>query len=304
MSTLTVFTPLYNRIYTLKRTYESMCRQTSKDFVWLIIDDGSTDNPYEEIEKWIARDNGFEIRYIYKENGGMHTAHNTAYENIDTELNICIDSDDYMPDNAVELILDCWSKNKNKGYAGIIALDFADSTKAVIGKELPKDIESTTLMGYYNNGGFGDKKLIYRTDIIKSTPPYPVFDNEKYVALAYKYHIVDEKYELKILNECVCIVDYQMDGSSASMYRQYMINPKGFAFWRKEQMKHAANIKQKFKACIHYVSSSLISKNKNYIKESPEKLLTVIAVPFGIVLKNYIKRKATDSVMKVEGLNQ
>lgn len=299
MTTLTVFTPLYNRKTTLKRTYESLCRQTNKDFIWLIIDDGSTDNPYEEIEKWLAKDNGFKIRYIYKENGGMHTAHNTAYENIYTELNVCIDSDDYMPDNAVELILDCWKENKDKGYAGIIALDYADSTKAVIGKELPKDKNSTTLMGYYNNGGVGDKKLIYRTDIIKSTPPYPVFENEKYVALAYKYHIIDEKYEMKILNECVCIVDYQMDGSSTNMYRQYMRNPKGFAFWRKEQMRHAVNFKQKIKACVHYVSSSLICGNKHFIKESPEKFLTIIAVPFGFALKILIKHKAKSSFMKV-----
>lgn len=299
MATLTVFTPLYNRKNTLKRTYESLCRQTNKDFIWMIIDDGSTDNPYEEIEKWLAKDNGFKIRYIYKENGGMHTAHNTAYENIDTELNVCIDSDDYMPDNAVELILDCWKENKDKGYAGIIALDYADSTKAVIGKELPKDKNSTTLMGYYNNGGVGDKKLIYRTDIIKSTPPYPVFENEKYVALAYKYHIIDEKYEMKILNECVCIVDYQMDGSSTNMYRQYMRNPKGFAFWRKEQMRHAVNFKQKIKACVHYVSSSLICGNKHFIKESPEKFLTIIAVPFGFALKILIKHKAKSSFMKV-----
>ena len=299
MATLTVFTPLYNRKNTLKRTYEGLCRQTNKDFIWMIIDDGSTDNPYEEIEKWLAKDNGFKIRYIYKENGGMHTAHNTAYENIDTELNVCIDSDDYMPDNAVELILDCWKENKDKGYAGIIALDYADSTKAVIGKELPKDKNSTTLMGYYNNGGVGDKKLIYRTDIIKSTPPYPVFENEKYVALAYKYHIIDEKYEMKILNECVCIVDYQMDGSSTNMYRQYMRNPKGFAFWRKEQMRHAVNFKQKIKACVHYVSSSLICGNKHFIKESPEKFLTIIAVPFGFALKILIKHKAKSSFMKV-----
>lgn len=299
MATLTVFTPLYNRKNTLKRTYESLCRQTNKDFIWMIIDDGSTDNPYEEIEKWLAKDNGFEIKYIYKENGGMHTAHNTAYENIYTELNICIDSDDYMPDNAVELILDCWKENKDKGYAGIIALDYADSTKAVIGKELPKDKNSTTLMGYYNNGGVGDKKLIYRTDIIKSTPPYPVFENEKYVALAYKYHIIDEKYEMKILNECVCIVDYQMDGSSTNMYRQYVRNPKGFAFWRKEQMKHAVNFKQKIKACVHYVSSSLICGNKHFVKESPEKFLTIIAVPFGFALKIFIKHKAKSSFMKV-----
>ena len=232
----------------------------------------------------------------------MHTAHNTAYENIDTELNVCVDSDDYMPDNAVQLIIDCWNKNKNKGYAGIIALDFADSTKKVIGKELPTDKESTTLMGYYNNGGFGDKKLIYRTDIIKATPPYPVFDNEKYVALAYKYHLIDEKYELKILNECVCIVDYQMDGSSTNMYRQYVRNPKGFAFWRKEQMKHSINIKQKFKACIHYVSSSLIAKNKHFVKESPEKFLTVLSIPIGYILKVIVMKKSKSSYMKVEGI--
>lgn len=302
MATLTVFTPLYNRINTLKRTYESLKRQTSKDFVWLIIDDGSTDNPYEIIKEWIKINNGFEIKYVYKENGGMHTAHNTAYENIDTELNVCVDSDDYMPDNAVQLIIDCWNKNKNKGYAGIIALDFADSTKKVIGKELPTYKESTTLMGYYNNGGFGDKKLIYRTDIIKATPPYPVFDNEKYVALAYKYHLIDEKYELKILNECVCIVDYQMDGSSTNMYRQYVRNPKGFAFWRKEQMKHSINIKQKFKACIHYVSSSLIAKNKHFVKESPEKFLTVLSIPIGYILKVIVMKKSKSSYMKVEGI--
>lgn len=64
----------------------------------------------------------------------MHTAHNVAYENIDTELNVCIDSDDYMPDDAIELIENCWSENRNRGYAGIIALDYADSTKSVIGK--------------------------------------------------------------------------------------------------------------------------------------------------------------------------
>lgn len=302
MATLTVFTPLYNRINTLKRTYESLKRQTSKDFVWLIIDDGSTDNPYEIIKEWIKINNGFEIKYVYKENGGMHTAHNTAYENIDTELNVCVDSDDYMPDNAVQLIIDCWNKNKNKGYAGIIALDFADSTKKVIGKELPTYKESITLMGYYNNGGFGDKKLIYRTDIIKATPPYPVFDNEKYVALAYKYHLIDEKYELKILNECVCIVDYQMDGSSTNMYRQYVRNPKGFAFWRKEQMKHSINIKQKFKACIHYVSSSLIAKNKHFVKESPEKFLTVLSIPIGYILKVIVMKKSKSSYMKVEGI--
>ena len=63
---LTVFTPAYNRAYTLPRTYESMKQQNNKDFVWLIVDDGSSDNTRELVESWQAEEDGFEIRYIYK----------------------------------------------------------------------------------------------------------------------------------------------------------------------------------------------------------------------------------------------
>ena len=84
MPILTVFTPAYNRAHTLPRTYASLRRQDSKDFVWLVVDDGSTDHTAELVKGWQAQETEFEIRYLYKENGGMHTAHNTAYENIDT----------------------------------------------------------------------------------------------------------------------------------------------------------------------------------------------------------------------------
>ena len=104
-----------------------------------------------------------------------------------------------------------------------------------------------------------------------------------------------------ILNEIVCIVEYQLDGSSTNMFRQYLRNPKGFAFIRKHKMTLAKSFSEKFKACIHYVSSSIISKNKHFIKESPEKLLTVLAIPFGIALTVYIKHKAK-GYMKVEGM--
>ena len=87
MAFLTVFTPAYNRAHTLPRTYESLCQQDCKDFIWLIVDDGSTDETADLVKGWQKEKNGFEIQYIYKENGGMHTAHNTAYENIHTELN-------------------------------------------------------------------------------------------------------------------------------------------------------------------------------------------------------------------------
>ena len=104
MKTLTVFTPTFNRAYTLHKCYESLKRQSSKDFVWLIVDDGSSDNTKEIVDKWIS-ENEIEIRYHYQKNKGMHGAHNTAYELIDTEINTCIDSDDYMTDDAVEKIV-------------------------------------------------------------------------------------------------------------------------------------------------------------------------------------------------------
>lgn len=289
---LTVFTPAYNRGYIINNLYESLCRQTCKDFIWLVVDDGSTDNTAELIKTWQKIDNGFEIRYVYKTNGGMHTAHNTAYENTDTELNVCIDSDDYMTDDAVEKIITFWNNQENKNYAGIIALD-VDKNNCVIGKDLPNK-KSTTLIGYYENGGTGDKKLIYRTDIINSVPPYPEFVGEKYVGLAYKYHLIDQKYELLIMNEPVCVVEYQPDGSSMNMFKQYLNNPKGFAFLRKNEMVLTKSKKRCFIECIHYVSSSILSKDKSFIKNSPKKMLTILAIPFGILLTFLIKYKTKE----------
>ena len=301
MKTLTVFTPAYNRAYTIHLCYESLCRQTCKDFVWLVVDDGSTDETAELIRKWQSRDNGFEIRYIYKENGGMHTAHNTAYENIDTELNVCIDSDDYMTDDAVEKIVTLWKEKGSKKYAGIIALDKTEDGK-IIGSILDTDREDTTLKGFYQRGGKGDKKLVYRTDVMKKYPPYPVFEGEKYVSLAYKYSLADEDYTMLILNEALCVVEYMADGSSTNMFKQYLRNPKGFAFIRKVDMEKATDIKELFRCAVHYVSSSIISKNKNFLKESPKKAITLAAIPFGVALTFYIKKKSA-GFMKVEGFN-
>lgn len=289
--TITVFTPAYNRAHTLHRTYESLLKQDCKDFVWLIVDDGSTDNTAELVKCWQENDNGFEIRYVYKENGGMHTAHNTAYENIDTELNVCIDSDDCLADNAIKKIIDKWNDVKDKDYAGIIGLD-ADFGGNVIGTGFPDDLQETTLSGYYAAGGSKDKKLIYRTDIINKYPAYPVFENEKYVALAYKYRLIDQEYKLAVLNEVLCNVEYQADGSTRTMFKQYIKNPNGFAFWRKVCMQYPQSKNRVFVDCIHYVSSSILAKNKNFIKESPLKFKTFLAIPFGVILTLYIKHKA------------
>ncbi len=296
---LTVFTPAYNRINTLPRTYESLKGQKCKDFIWLIVDDGSSDGTGELVKHWIDTEKEFEIRYIYKHNGGMHTAHNTAYENIDTELNVCIDSDDCLGENAVELILSKWESVKERRYAGLIGLD-ADFDGKLIGTEFSDGVEETTLADFYASGGKGDKKLVYRTDVINKYPPYPVFEGERYVALGYKYRLIDQDYKLAVLNEVLCNVEYQVFGSSMNMWKQYIYNPKGFAFWRKVCMIYPESSGRLIVDCIHYVSNSIIGKNKHFIRESPKKMLTVFSLMPGFALSLLTRFMAWRQIKKIE----
>ncbi|MBT2758419.1 glycosyltransferase [Mesobacillus foraminis] len=291
MKKITIFTPTYNRGYCLNNCYESLKRQTCKDFIWLIIDDGSTDYTRELVDSWIY-ENLIEIRYFYQKNTGMHGAHNSAYEIIETELNVCIDSDDYMPQDAVEKIISMWNKYGNEKVSGIIGLDSYQDGR-IIGTELPRGLDSSTLFElYYKHGVTGDKKLVYRTELTKRYP-YPIFEGEKYVGLAYKYYKLDQEFKMLLMNEILCCVEYLPDGSSLNMFNQYLKNPKGFAFYRKELMKLPySNSLFKFKQAIHYVSSCIIGKNMRFIRETPNKVITLMAVPFGLILYCYINAKA------------
>lgn len=293
--TLTVFTPTYNRAYTLHMCYESLKRQTCKDFTWLIIDDGSSDNTKEIVEKWIS-EGSIPISYHYQENQGMHGAHNTAYELINTELNVCIDSDDYMPDDAVEKIISFWRSNGSDRYAGIVGLD-AGPDGTIIGTRMPENVKSSKLSELYAcHKVKGDKKLVYRSELTRKCPPYPIFDGEKYCPLSYKYILIDQEYPLLILNEVLCFVEYLPDGSSMNMIRQYKHNPRGFSFFRKAAMTYALTAKDRFRESIHYVSSSMMIGNSRYLLESPCKVTTLFAAPFGFALYLYIQKKYYDSI--------
>ncbi|PLB18403.1 glycosyltransferase family 2 protein [Mariniflexile rhizosphaerae] len=291
MKLITVFTPTYNRAYCLNQVYQSLISQSNQDFIWLIIDDGSTDNTKELVNSWIL-ENKIEIQYHYQENQGMHGGHNAAYRLIETKLNVCIDSDDYMPIDAVEKILLHWENIKNKAeYAGLVGLDI-DKDENIIGTKIPQHIKSTTLYELYNKYGVkGDKKLVYRTEVVKKYPPYPIFKNERFVPLGYLYQLIDQDYKLYPVNEAFCIVEYMQDGSSMNILKQYRRHPQGFAFSRKSRMQLAKNFKDQFKNAIHYVSSALFTKNSKFISESPKKLTTILAIPFGVVLNLYIRYK-------------
>ena len=287
--TLTIFTPTYNRAHLLPRLYESLCRQSCKDFCWLVVDDGSADNPRELVQGWIAEQR-LPIRYEYKTNGGMHTAHNVAYRIIDTELNTCIDSDDYMPDDAVEKILHCWAEKGSNSVSGLVGLDaMADGN--IIGTPFPTDRERMTLTDFYHRGGRGDKKLVYRTDVMQALPEYPEFEGEKYVGLGYKYMLADLQMPLLALNEPLVIVEYQPDGSSNTMWKQYGSNPHGFSFLRRETMKYHPYFCERFKAATHHISSCFFL-HKNPLADSPCPFLSLAALPLGIALHLLILYKS------------
>lgn len=289
MKTITVFTPTFNRAYCLHQLYESLCRQTSQDFIWLVIDDGSSDNTKHLVQTWIKQ-NKIPISYVYKENGGMHTGHNTALSLIETELNVCIDSDDYLTDNAVEIICDFWKTNKNEQYAGILGLNSFKNGKLVTNKEFPENVKGGKYVHLKNKYGIvNDVKFVYATEVIKKYKNYPTFKNENFVPLGYKYAIIDQDYDMLFLNEVLCIVEYMEDGSSLNMYKQYYRNPKGFAHSRRESFIDLYSLKEQYIKAVHLVAESILSK-ENAFKNNSKKFLTLLALPLGLALYANIVR--------------
>ena len=283
---LTVFTPTYNRAHTLERTYKSLCNQSCHDFEWLIIDDGSTDDTANLVTAWIKQKR-IAIRYIYKENGGLYTGYNTAYLNIDSELCVCIDSDDYMPNDGVEKILHCWHTRGGEKYAGLMGLDYY-LNNTPIGGFFPKDLDEVWFMDLYlKKLHIGDTKPVLRTALMKQVAPMEGFPGEKNFNPVYMTIQVCDKYPLLLMNENLCYVDYQTgtDSMSAGIWQQYMNSPRSFQKQRilEMQLKHNTWY-NRIRVAIHYVASSIIAKDKHWLSKSPLKSLTLLVSPLGVLL--------------------
>ena len=329
MKTLTIFTPTYNRKHTIFRTYESLCRQTSRDFNWLIIDDGSTDGTRKWVESlgekiissgvsfdWMGRPlsvddaNHFvilskcsssaiplRIEYIYKPNGGLYTGYNVAYASILTELCVCIDSDDFMPDDAVEKIVSIWEKRNTFidtkiDFCGLVGLDFNVKNNKPIGGLFPAN-KRYAFFEELNHGG--DSKQVLRTDLMKLIAPQVGFEGEKDFNPYYMIMAVCDQYPILIANENLCWVEYQTesDSMSAGIWKQYVRSPRSYARYRirQLQMKHGLTFKRRIELCIHYVSSCILSRDIKWLRNSPSKLLTLFVAPLGCVFTLLVKYK-------------
>ena len=274
---LTFFTPTYNRAHILHRCYESLCAQTSYDFKWLIVDDGSTDGTGQLVKDWIAQEKRFSIDYRYKENGGLHTAYNMALELVDTELFVCMESDDIFTSDAMTIIERTWTEIRDSDCVGFISL-CKDMDGKLIGQPYPENVK-TTLYREHRRIAPGDKQYVFRTAALKQVFPMQVFPGERFFDPKYRFFALDAIGPLAVTNESFDITDYQPDGLTNTMMWQYFNSPNSFAEYRKLYMQLPGRSPlYRFKQNVHYVAScSLAGKLSRAIPESPRKGYTLLA---------------------------
>lgn len=275
MTKITVFTPTYNRAYILGRLYTSLCNQTCKDFEWLIVDDGSSDNTQSIVEGWI-NDNLIKIRYIVQKNGGKMRAHNTGVLNTNTELFICFDSDDYLVADAIESLDSFWSQNGKEVYSGIVSYR-GYNEQTVLAKPFPDlSRKSSQLYALYESGFEGDAQILFRTDVLRNYL-FPEIESEKFITEAYIYNQIDMKYELLLLPKIVCICEYLPDGYSRNHDKLTRDNPKGWALYFNQKSKISRNQKKKFYFTMQYMAYARIGKNPRIFADAYDKKQAILA---------------------------
>lgn len=233
---LTVFTPTYNRKDLLLRTYESLVRQSVKDFEWLIVDDGSSDDTKTVVEKWID-DNEIAIRYYYRENGGKMRAHNMGVRLASAPLFVCLDSDDYFTDTAVEDLLKCYDMAKeryaNQNIGGVVAHKGKSESELLSDYEFPS-VPTSSLYGLYLGGFKGETTLMYETSILRSFP-FPEIDGEKYVPEDYIYDKIDGVCVLGVLPKIITVCEIVDSGYTDSVLRLKRENVKAWYLYYEQR---------------------------------------------------------------------
>ena len=294
MNKITIFTPTYNRAYILKNVYNSLLRQTYRDFEWLVIDDGSTDDT-EELIKSLINEKKITIRYFKKENGGQHTALNYAIEKTEAEMLMIVDSDDYLTDNALERVIFWESTIKDKSnYAGVSGLKVYP-TGEVIGPEWEHEenhIDATNLERIDKNL-YGDKAEVYYTNVLKKFAPIPVFEIENDVEKAVLWNrIAYAGYKIRWFNEGIYVCEYLQDGMTKNIRQNYLRNFRGYTSWMKEQIAMQPTFKRKLSDGAIYID---VAKEKGIDKLDMSKnigqpLLFVEICCFYNVLRKIKKR--------------
>lgn len=236
MKTITVITPTFNRSNTLHRVYNSLLSQTFKDFEWLVIDDGSTDDTKELISKYIA-ENKISIRYVYQMNSGKHIALNTAMNLIDSEYITVIDSDDEFVPNAFETFLSYWNNIENKSlYKSVTCRSYDPVTGKVEGTEILEECgfhDARTLDARLKEKMKGEMWSLDRASVFKEFP-YPDLkgyhgESLHFIPEAIVYDKMSRKYYERFINEP--LRGYYHDQNNAITARSNSRSNSNYYLW-------------------------------------------------------------------------
>ena len=278
MKTLAIVTPTYNRANLLHIAYQSLEDQTSKDFVWYIVDDGSSDNTQQVVADIIDKAS-FKVIYHKKKNGGKHSALNSAYSLLNEELTLILDSDDALTENAVETVLrDYISIKEDKTICGLGYLRLDKSSNQTIGVPYTADgIIDTFTNQRINNNTWGDKCEVFKSEILKKYP-FPEFEGENFVSESVVWCKMSLDYKMKFMNKGVYICDYQTGGLSDGVHKRLFNNPKGASACYLSMSSKQVKLKYRIKYTIAYTVYSLAAKIKlkQQFKQVSSKLLYML----------------------------
>lgn len=236
---ITVFTPTYNRAYIIENLYRSLQRQTFRDFEWLIVDDGSSDNTEEVISRWSQEENDFPIRYYKKANGGKCRAINYGVDFAEGELFFNVDSDDYLLDDALEKI-DRWEKDlpKNGKFCGVVG-NLGTSPTQTPNTPWHEPYRDATLLERYPEGSDhpidGERAWVFYTWIQKKYK-YPEFEGENFITPAVTWNrMAHDGYLVRIFDDIIWVYEYQPDGLTASGNKRFINHPRGHGICLREK---------------------------------------------------------------------
>ena len=274
---ITVFTPTYNRAHLLPRVYESLCKQTFRDFEWLIVDDGSVDDTTSVVDQLII-DNGqliigcsdegnsaeqdenqlsiincqLSIRYLYQENGGKHRAINRGVKEARGELFLILDSDDTLPANSLELIAKYYQQVRDDKRFGGVCGYMAHHDGTIIGHGCDVSVLDTNSIDLrYKYHVVGDMLEVFRTDVLREIP-FPDIDGEKFVPEALVWNRIACKYQLRVFHEVVYYRDYLDGGLTDKIVKIRMTSPIASMMTYAELNSYQIPFVSKVKAAINY----------------------------------------------------
>ena len=260
---ITVFTPTYNRGHLLPTLFKSICRQTFKDFEWIVVDDGSTDNTQQVMEGFMEDEHPFPIRYIKTPNGGKHRAVNRGVKEAKGELFFIADSDDQLTEDALQVVAETYEGVRNNPLiGGVCGLD-CQKDGSIIGSGLPNEtIDCSSLDIRFKYHVTGDLKEVFLTRVLKEIP-MPEIEGERFSPEALTWNRIAAKYQLRFINRPIYIAEYQPDGLSSRIVRIRMQSPVASMLCYQEMTTYPIPLKVKIKAAINYWRFRMCAKKNS-----------------------------------------